>query len=105
MTQNRFSSLELEDEYIRKNAYNILSNKQLLQDNLYKTSMCRHKNCTIQNCSFAHNLDELRVRNCIFGEECLFINSKNKPCMFKHPHESLSQYKDRIKLNNTIKQL
>ena len=106
MCTNRFSCLIIEDECInvRKNAYQLLSNKKLLKNNLYKTSMCTNKNCNVVNCPFAHSTNELRIRNCIFGNECLFIHSTNKPCRFKHPNESKSDYFKRTQ-SPIIKQL
>ena len=107
MYNNRYSSLCIdndcidndciENDCIRKNAYAILSDKQQLKDKLFKTSMCNNKNCTNKNCSFAHSKDELRIRECIFGAKCLFIHSKNKPCMYKHPNECIDTYLERIK--------
>jgi hypothetical protein len=82
------------------------------RDNL-KTTMCKSvaekKECPYgTHCNFAHNLDELRLTSCMFGERCHFVswnyntekyeNSGVKQCVFLHPEESKMNYGMRLGL-------
>ena len=98
MVANIYSVLDIEEEETnnRVNAFKILSNKDKLKDELYKTKMCNRKNCDGINCNFAHNKSELRVRKCLFGDDCIYKNSKNKMCKFIHPCEDLKSYHERV---------
>jgi hypothetical protein len=89
----------------RGNAFNILSNKGKLKYQLNKTKMCNRYDCDGNNCSYAHSDSELKIRDCLFGEECIYQNSKNKMCKFIHPNESVENYKKRISNNNIIKKI
>ncbi len=66
---------------------------------LEKTKMCRniarYGNCTRDVCTYAHSLEELRPKKCIFGDECKYIDSKTRSCRYIHPFEDLSQYAER----------
>ena len=98
MVTNIYSVLNIEDEdNNRTNAFKILSDKDKLKDELYKTKMCNKKNCERKNCNFAHDISELRVRKCLFGDECIYKNSKNKMCKFIHPCENMVSYNKRVK--------
>lgn len=81
---------------LRKNAYSTLANKDHIKNRLYKTKMCTKKNCDMINCNYAHSKSELRVPQCVFGNECLYVHSKNKMCSFIHPFENKKQYCERI---------
>lgn len=58
--------------------------------------------CKRDHCTFAHSLEELRIPDCAFGNECYrrngtrdrntgVIDRENK-CNFKHPDENNEQY-------------
>ena len=98
MVTNIYTVLDIEEEDMnnRISAFNILSNKDKLREQLYKTKMCNKKNCDGINCSFAHDKSELRVRKCLFGDDCIYKNSKNKMCKFIHPCEDLKSYHERV---------
>jgi hypothetical protein len=85
--QNRYSAFNIVQNNIRKDAYNILSNKDVLKCKLYKTKMCNKQNCTNKHCKYAHNESELRKADCFFGDKCIYKNSINKPCKFHHPSD------------------
>lgn len=85
---NRYSPFNIvKNEHGRKNAYNILSNKELLKKKLYKTKMCNKTNCNKKDCNYAHSESELRKSECFFGDKCIYKDSVNKPCMFHHPSD------------------
>ena len=55
--------------------------------------------CYREKCTFAHSLDELKLAECSFGDNCMFIEEKldfrtnrMKICMFKHPFETKDEY-------------
>ena len=55
--------------------------------------------CYREKCTFAHSLDELKLAECSFGDNCMFIEEKLdfrtnriKICMFKHPFETKDEY-------------
>lgn len=77
----------------------------------YKTKLCISVSlgtpCKyIDNCKFAHSIEELKTTNCLFGERCSFVrkNSEGKivnndtdtVCHFVHPGETRQEYIDRI---------
>lgn len=84
----------------RSAAFELLANKESLDDKLNKTQMCNSvgkSKCHHKNCRFAHSLEELKFSNCLFGDRCRFIlvrpngnvdNSGNKKCLHKHPCEN-----------------
>ena len=84
----------------RSAAFELLANKDSLDDKLNKTQMCNSvgkSKCHHKNCRFAHSLEELKFSNCLFGDRCRFIlvrpngnvdNSGNKKCLHKHPCEN-----------------
>lgn len=107
---NRFAVLDTDNDSEifdkRVDAFNILSNRDRMKKNLCKTKLCKfvsyNKECIYgTSCQFAHTLDELKVNNCFFGNDCNRItfkdnkifntNDRNK-CMHFHPGETKSEF-------------
>lgn len=65
--------------------------KTTISERLYKCKACPSANCTKQKCKFAHSIEELRSPECAFGETC-----HKKECGFKHPQETVENYRQRI---------
>jgi len=80
-----------------------------------KTEMCRSVGkykCHIGvNCRFAHNLKELKIINCAFGDRCFDVecisgkyiniqNNKNRICQRQHPTETLENVYNRLNIKN-----
>ncbi len=107
MVDNRYSSLNIDDsEYnVRHDAFQILSDKSKLDEVLTKTKMCNKKNCNKVNCNYAHSKSELRIRKCLFGDDCIYKHSKNKMCKFIHPDETVESYNNRISCCEKIKKI
>jgi hypothetical protein len=105
--KNIYSILPVDDvSQVRKQAYTILSNKNTLKCRLVKTKMCNKVYCNRINCNYAHSFTELRVPDCVFGSECIYMSSKNKLCLFRHPCENKKQYIERVcKKKNCKKKL
>ena len=95
----------------RAEAYNTLSNKTELGNNLAKTRMCdsvkEKKTCRHgKACRFAHSLEELVTRDCFFKNECRFVrferdklvNNGRDICRNKHPHETENEFIERVGL-------
>lgn len=80
-----------------------------------KTKMCKSveegKKCLNgDNCRFAHNIDQLSIKECIFKDRCTFVvcqetdtgviytnnETKQKLCQFLHPREILENYLARM---------
>jgi hypothetical protein len=93
---------ELRDKYV--------NNATELDANL-KTRMCKSIEggfpCSHgEKCRFAHSLEELVTRNCIFKDNCRFVKFKNGKlvnnesniCMNKHPHENQDEFMERTGL-------
>ena len=108
---------ELQDKYQchghgqRAEAYNALSDKTKLGANLAKTRMCtsveKKETCRhVGACRFAHSLEELVIRNCLFKDECRFVRFENGKlvnngrdiCRNKHPDESQDEFIERVGL-------
>jgi len=96
----------------RTEAYGILADREKLGKSLLKTRMCnsidKGEPCPHEgNCRFAHNLSELNIPPCLFGENCRFVREQNgklfnkgeKVCNHKHPHESTDCFLYRVGLN------
>ena len=101
--------LEIARAEVRTNAFNTLSDKELLGNKLRKTRLCRsvinNTPCRHGNsCRFAHTEAELLVSECLFGDECRFVTLKDgnlvnhglRICKHKHPQESVGSFKERI---------
>ena len=75
-----------------------------------KTRMCSNLSkgpCPYgKKCHFAHDVNELQVQVCGFGEKCVFVVNENgnvfnspnscKICRFMHPSETEASYAKRI---------
>jgi hypothetical protein len=124
MTTNRYASLNvdgiLNNECILKHikhvnnkqihnpreiAYMLLSNKTKLRYELVKTKMCRNIDCKKVGCTYAHSETELQIRKCLFGNECIYKDSKNNTCKYIHPNESVNEYNNRVLSVNSIKKI
>ena len=96
--------------YNRNEAFDILSNKEKIKENLKNTKLCLSVNnntiCRHKNCRFAHSKEELIIRNCLFKDKCYLIKkdinniytnvSKTKICDCRHSDESLTNYHKRV---------
>lgn len=55
-------------------------------------------------CTYAHNKEQLIVRDCMFNDECkhmllggdVYTSNGSIVCMFKHPEETFENYNDRV---------
>ena len=79
-----------------------------------KTRLCKNWSKPIgcpfgENCHYAHSMDELRIMDCAYASECVFIDytetgicvnkttgCNTKTCYFRHPRESDTAYHNRI---------
>jgi hypothetical protein len=99
----------------RTEAMNTLSDKTLM-NKFAKTKLCNSMNKGIEcphgsNCTFAHTLEELTIRPCLFGDNCRFVrisrdgyfqNGNIKTCMFKHTGESDDNYFNRVGISKPV---
>jgi hypothetical protein len=88
------------------------------KDEILKTKMCKSieegRKCTNgENCRFAHRIDQLSIKECIFKDRCTFVrcndtergifytnnNIKQKLCQFLHPRETIENYLTRMTLS------
>jgi hypothetical protein len=80
----------------RDDGFSLLSNRENVVQYLKKTKFCKilidKGVCSREVCNFAHSMSEMVFPNCAFHLNC----HKKDKCMFKHPHETLVEYKDRI---------
>jgi hypothetical protein len=98
--------IESDDVYID------LSNSQVFESSeLYATKMCKSvmkgDNCSFgQKCSFAHSINQLRRKECLYPNcynvkplgNGVFINAGNKMCEFWHKDETQASYAKRLKI-------
>jgi Putative zinc finger protein len=64
-----------------------------------------------KDCTYAHEIDELRVATCNFGDKCnniykdgkVYENYDSKVCQFLHPDESLNNFYERVLKDNIKK--
>ena len=90
----------------RDSAFDILKNSERINSTRTKTKMCfRGKSCRYRDCSYAHSEKELKVSNCLFGNNCQFVRrtrlgleniSKTQSCCHKHPDETMTEFYVRI---------
>lgn len=98
----------------RSEGFQLLGNKDKLAQNLKFSKMCKsvgtNKPCPHgENCRFAHNLNQLQIAPCGFGDDCrrvyfnkagLCWNVRNSPiCNFQHSSETKENFYSRTKLN------
>ena len=80
----------------RDDGFSLLSNRENVVQYLKKTKFCKilidKGVCGRDVCNFAHSMSEMVFPNCAFNLNC----HKKDKCMFKHPHETLVEYKERI---------
>ena len=96
----------------RTEAFEIMENKELLQNKLTKTRMCKSVSNNTRcphgsRCRFAHSVEELRIPLCFFKDCCRFVRRDNngrwcnttnkKICDKKHPEETEKQVLERIR--------
>lgn len=101
----------------RCGAFDILKDKEKIASVMERTSFCKSvhdKNGKIKpatecslygdKCRFAHNKDELKIKKCLFGDDCKFVkitktgkyqNEKGK-CSYIHKGEPLGDYFSRL---------
>ena len=93
---------ELREKYTK--TYSATENhKTKMCNSLDKNVLCWH----LENCLFAHDLEELVIRDCHFKDKCRFIKLKNgkllndgsKTCCNKHPQESKDDFINRTGLS------
>jgi hypothetical protein len=72
-----------------------------------KTRLCKNvSTCAFgDRCHYAHKLDDLKIADCAFGNECIFVTNESngymnknnvKLCYFRHPNEDDNHYNIRI---------
>lgn len=71
-----------------------------LNKKLEKTKMCNNirttGKCDRAYCTFAHSEEELRVADCLHGNECRTKTNKFRPCRYLHPGETRDEYNFRV---------
>ena len=92
---------------IRADAFNTLSCRNKLTQSVKDTKVCiysiRGLNCPRKVCFFKHSDNKKNyVSTCYFGTTCIHVNNPLKLCRFKHPNETMDEYKDRIKKYDTL---
>ena len=100
LNKHHSSSKNEEDEDVSPNkrdiGFYLLSNRENVVQYLKKTKFCKilieRGVCTREVCNFAHSMSEMVFPNCAFNLNC----HKKDKCMFKHPHETIDEYKERI---------
>jgi hypothetical protein len=94
----------------RTNALAVLADKNTLEKCLARTKMCNSieigQNCPYKDrCRFAHDINELVITECLFGNDCRYVYRQNskwfnkegkKVCFHRHPTELNSEYHIRI---------
>ncbi len=84
---------------------NAVKSKTRICENIKKTGTCVYG----KNCHFAHDVKELTVSKCAFGQRCVFINytdgkvcnkvcytNGSKVCKFLHPNENITDLFERL---------
>jgi len=117
-TNSRSSRNSTDSDNVRTKAFEVLGDKDKMAERLTRTKMCssveNNTNCRHgAKCRFAHNLDELRVADCVFTTNCklVAVDSNNiwsnrsgiKMCKCKHPEETLENFYDRTGLSRFCK--
>lgn len=75
------------------------------EDPRYKTALCFNAECPHADCTFAHSEDELRKRQCKYGERCFSVvnrdgrwenkNESGPKCLSYHPDETYENFRSR----------
>ncbi len=89
----------------RSDAFELIRNMKLTSW-LEQTKMCpylkKHGKCMRgKNCRYAHTRDELKLAACVFEGECIYKNSKTRPCTYTHPDETPDDFFQRTGLTET----
>ena len=88
----------------RSQAFELIRNMKLTSW-LERTKMCphlqKHGECRNKNCRYAHTKNELKLAACVFGTECIYKNSKTRPCTYIHPDETSDDFSRRTGLRET----
>lgn len=84
------------NKFLKRNeGFYILANKINISKHLKKTKFCnifiQEGSCNRKVCNFAHSIDEYNFPSCAFGNNCKIDN-----CKFKHPCETIEDYKSRV---------
>ena len=87
-----------EDRTQRDKGFSILSKRKNVVTYLKKTKFCRllieQGKCNREICNFAHTVKEISFPYCVFADDC-----KKDGCKFRHPTETIDDYKDRIQFS------
>ena len=98
----------------RNDAFVTMTDENKIRDKRSLTKMCisvgSGKPCRHGDCRFAHNIKELKMGECFFGEKCnhvYFRNGKyenvgNKNCRNMHPNETVSNFDSRTQIKSRI---
>ena len=99
--------------YVKRcDAFDTLVDKDKMAQKFEKTRMCKSIEDKTRcphgaRCKFAHSLDELNIRDCLFDGNCNLVEvrdgkclnkSKTKKCSFKHSCEEKEDYYYRVGL-------
>ena len=88
------------DDKNRNDAFTVLTDKKKIREKLGLTKMCNSVGsgnpCRHRDCCFAHDIKELKIGECFFGDACHHVylrngkyeNVRNKNCMNMHPTET-----------------
>ena len=116
ISQKRLQRCSDDSKYAKRSeAFSDLADKKKLDDVLTNTTLCRSvtdkKKCYHIDCRFAHSIEQLKPRECRFGNSCGFvknmengryINNKfgktGKKCSALHPGEHQRSLCDRLGL-------
>ena len=84
----------------RNEGFYILSNKNHVSNYLKKTKFCnimiKNGNCNRKKCDFAHSIADYNFPECVFKDNC---KKKDECCIFKHPNETIEEFKERTNFN------
>ena len=90
--------VENEDRTQRDKGFSILSKRKNVVTYLKKTKFCRllieQGKCNREICNFAHTVNEISFPYCVFADDC-----KKDGCKFRHPNETIDDYKIRVQFS------
>ena len=102
------------DDNTRGNAFVALTDEKKMRDTLSLTKMCNSvgsgKPCRHGDCRFAHDIKELKIGACFFGDRCHHVcirngkyeNIGNKNCRNMHPNETEYDFNLRTQIKRPI---
>lgn len=96
----KFTPMPMKEDVVknldRTTGFQKFADKKELGQKLAKTVMCKNiltrGKCYRKDCPFAHSQDEMKIPECIFGENC----TRKEICKFIHPDETKEEYQRRI---------